>query len=350
MFGFYRFFLAITVSLGHLVGPSWIGVYAVFGFYVLSGYLMTMIMQKTYHYTIFGRIRFGINRFLRLYPLYWIACLISVLLISAFGAEAVYRYHRVITIPETIGTLFSNITMMFPAWEPITYSPRLVPPTWALTIEILNYFLICIGFSQTLKRTLLWFALSLVYLFYTVFSGSSWETRFYPIVAGCLPYSMGALIYFAKTDGNRFFLLIVKHVSAKFLVLLFIASTVSVSVLFRHFSDVRILEAGFYVSLIVNVLLVAVLCVKDPPDRVKRIDKELGDYSYPIYLLHWQFGFLASTLIVGYGYHGFSKLGCFTFLVSLLLLMPCAKLINFAIDKKINPLRKKIKSSAVGLS
>jgi peptidoglycan/LPS O-acetylase OafA/YrhL len=46
MFGSYRTFLAVLVIANHIGGISEIGRYAVYGFFVLSGYLMTYITSK----------------------------------------------------------------------------------------------------------------------------------------------------------------------------------------------------------------------------------------------------------------------------------------------------------------
>ena len=64
MFGVYRAFLALMVVALHLGGLPVVGAYAVFGFYVLSGYLMTLIMQDRYGYTASGRSAYAVNRFL----------------------------------------------------------------------------------------------------------------------------------------------------------------------------------------------------------------------------------------------------------------------------------------------
>lgn len=50
MFGTYRTLLAIMLIFLHLGGMPVIGSFAVFGFYILSGYLMTLIMQNNYGY------------------------------------------------------------------------------------------------------------------------------------------------------------------------------------------------------------------------------------------------------------------------------------------------------------
>ena len=81
MFGTYRTFLALMVVAQHLGGLQAIGAYAVFGFYALSGYLMTLIMQKNYGYSPSGISKYALNRFLRIYPIYWVSIVTSVALI-----------------------------------------------------------------------------------------------------------------------------------------------------------------------------------------------------------------------------------------------------------------------------
>ena len=73
--GSWRFFLAFLVVISHLWkdmigGPA---AYAVWGFYVLSGYLMTLVLNEKYGPSINGLKRYAYNRFLRIYPLYWAA-------------------------------------------------------------------------------------------------------------------------------------------------------------------------------------------------------------------------------------------------------------------------------------
>jgi len=52
MLGLLRTTLAIMVMSYHLfVGILPLGTYAVFGFYVISGYLMTLVMHESYGYS-----------------------------------------------------------------------------------------------------------------------------------------------------------------------------------------------------------------------------------------------------------------------------------------------------------
>ena len=78
MFGTYRTLLAVMVVFLHLGGMPVIGAYTVFCFYILSGYLMTFIMQKNYGYSKESVAKYALNWFLRIYPIFWIACIFSL--------------------------------------------------------------------------------------------------------------------------------------------------------------------------------------------------------------------------------------------------------------------------------
>ena len=70
MFGILRTLLAINVVLLHIFNVPKLGNYSVSFFFVLSGFLMTLIMNKTYGFTSSGVVFFWKNRILRLYPVY----------------------------------------------------------------------------------------------------------------------------------------------------------------------------------------------------------------------------------------------------------------------------------------
>ena len=70
MFGTYRFLLACLVLVTHLAGVRCAGAYAVFGFYLLSGYLMTLVLNERYGFSPNGFGRYVANRALRIYPPY----------------------------------------------------------------------------------------------------------------------------------------------------------------------------------------------------------------------------------------------------------------------------------------
>ena len=161
MFGLLRTGLALMVGVFHRwAGIFPLGSYSVFGFYMISGYLLTRVMQESYGYDLRGRAAFATNRFLRLYPMYWAAAACSIVLILWIGPGAVAGFHPNMRLPESFAAVAQNLAMVFPAWVPFEIPVRLVPPTWALTVEMFFYVLICIGFSRTLRRTAIWVAVS----------------------------------------------------------------------------------------------------------------------------------------------------------------------------------------------
>ena len=73
MFGIHRYVLSLLVMVGHLapLWSSWCGYYAVFAFYLLSGFLMTKVLRRRYGGSSAGVVRFLANRALRIHPPYW---------------------------------------------------------------------------------------------------------------------------------------------------------------------------------------------------------------------------------------------------------------------------------------
>lgn len=113
MFGAWRLMLAFEVVIFHLFMIPIIGPYAVISFFVLSGFLMTTIMQKTYGYTAKGMGVFALNRLLRLYPNLWFACLVTIGAILVFGATTMEAFHRGMTMPDNGWDWFQNLSLIF---------------------------------------------------------------------------------------------------------------------------------------------------------------------------------------------------------------------------------------------
>jgi peptidoglycan/LPS O-acetylase OafA/YrhL len=69
LFGIFRFTLALNVMIFHVMAIKVIGPYAVYSFFILSGFLMTTIMKNTYGYTVSGFKSYAYNRLLRIFPI-----------------------------------------------------------------------------------------------------------------------------------------------------------------------------------------------------------------------------------------------------------------------------------------
>ena len=92
--GAVRLFLALVVAIGHLQGivlaPAGLGIpgyytlgvnagYAVLFFYVISGFLMSMVLSEKYSPTLKGTLQFYKSRFIRIFSLYWPVALLVII-------------------------------------------------------------------------------------------------------------------------------------------------------------------------------------------------------------------------------------------------------------------------------
>lgn len=341
MFGTYRTILALMVVAFHIGGVPQIGGYAVFGFYALSGYLMTFIMQKNYGYTPSGKYRYAINRMLRLYPMYWASALFTLILIAILGEAVTSDYHNALYLPSGFTETFKNILLFFPFRE----NPRLTPPAWALTVEIFFYILIGLGLSKHKKIVVGWFLLSIIYHALVIILRLGSDYSYYPIWAASLPFSTGALIFHFKdklqtvVSSSR----IVRGAFFPYLLGFFI--------LFNWYIGRQLTYIGFnfntfifYSNFVLCALMIIVLAEKKSlPFISKKFDNWLGNFSYPIYLIHYQVGLVVLT---GLGYLGldYVRQDFNLMLITLPFLFGFSWLLILFIEKPIQIIRDKVKS------
>ena len=129
------------VVLSHLAGSDYLlhfGFYAVCGFFVVSGYLMTVGLHEVYG---FDTKRFWVNRLLRLLPPYYLVCLLTLLVVIQVPAEAgAYLSSWTLDQPRVDAVL--NL-LVLPLQYPETQF-RLVPPYWSVAVELQMYALLFI--------------------------------------------------------------------------------------------------------------------------------------------------------------------------------------------------------------
>jgi peptidoglycan/LPS O-acetylase OafA/YrhL len=235
--------------------------------------------------------------------------------------------------------------MAFTSWFPNSINPRLVPPTWALTVEIFFYILICIGISKTFFRVKVWLFLSLCYVVGSFFIGLDWEARYFPVAAASLPFSIGAAIYFSSKSESLMQLFVKLRMSSTFLFVVMLLNCLT-WMLISRMKVGNLVEIGFYINIVICALLVFGLAKGSEITNINRqTDKVIGDYSYPIYLLHWQSGLLASYLIFGEAFHEFSSRGFITLIAAFVIVVLFSTLFIRGIDERVQRLRAKIKAN-----
>lgn len=350
MFGAYRAFLAMAVVIQHLLLVPVIGQYAVHGFFILSGYLMTYVMQHTYGYSWVGYKRFGVNRFLRLYPAYWAILSLSLVIILILGEDITRSYRRFIYLPSSAQEWFQNLSLLYFSAFPGQVEPRFSPPTWALTIELIFYVLIMLGISKNRQITWVWFYTSALYMALTHIQQWGDSARYSSILAGSLPFAVGALIYHYRQQLETKSMFLASNYVVLALLLAFIINAFLAASI-RYERDESVLmelahHVSFYLNYMVNALLVVMLIKGRFPLVNRRVDGWLGDLSYPTYLFHWLAGLAVSMMIWGEPLRGDSYQGIITFVGACLLCVVLSVFITYVVDRPLKRVRAAVKASA----
>ncbi|MGE0613037.1 MAG: acyltransferase family protein [Hyphomicrobiales bacterium] len=284
MFGGLRFVLSIGVVISHLwAGLShWSAVYAVFGFFVLSGYLMTLVLHRSYGFTPAGQLRYLSNRALRIFPVYLVVLALSLAAVPVIGpSENPIR----VFLPQVPVEWLQNIFIFGLDSGAI----KIIPPAWTLYTEFVFYIAMGLGLSLNRWTVAVWLAVSLAYTVWLAAGAESFAPLYYAILPASLPFALGAGIYLLLGAQDwRLPAWVVRTVVAVFVLHLFGADKV--------WGKEGIFFGGFYLSLLLSAAAVAVLAGRAPQGRAERIDRFLGDISYPVFLVHWVVAGLAVAL------------------------------------------------------
>jgi len=280
MLGVYRYLLAHMVVVAHLaytVG-MWSGVYAVFSFFVISGYLMAMVLDGTYPFDTRGTLRFAANRALRIYPPYFavMALAIGVVLLEDQFARLLGN----VRMPRDPAEWLRNVVIFTLHLEPKS-TARLVPPSWSLDIELVFYLLMAVGLGRSRRIVTVWLLASLGWTVWLVWSGVAFPERYSSLAPAALPYALGAALYFYREPIGG----LVAHPAHAIIAgaLYFVNAAIPDRIWPDEFM------AGFYASLAITVYLVAALAALDVerlPGWLRTLDTQLGNLSYPVFLCH----------------------------------------------------------------
>jgi len=340
--GAIRFILASLVVLQHIGGVPFVGAHAVVFFFVISGYLMTLVMHGSYGYSLPGFSRFWKNRILRLYPAYFFVAGLTVLVILLMGDAFANVRLSALGIPADLSGWLQNITMVFWNIQPNMVEPRISPATWALTTELCFYALISLGLSRTRMMALGWFAISVVYTVYGFFQDQAFEYVYLTVTGGSLPFSCGALLYHYRDETRRFTAgretLLVSGLFGALLVVM--AARLGLRLIMP--ADTAN-AAAIVLTILVAVGVTATVFATSWRFLPKWLDKILGDLSYPIYICHWLSALVIGSLL-GFQYHfkgakALAFAGC-TLALSCLI----GLIIVHLIDRQVETVRGRIRS------
>lgn len=344
VFGLFRTYLAVAVFASHILVIPSIGTFAVEGFFILSGYLMTLIMATTYGYTRQGIRTYAVNRALRLFPSYWVILLLTVGAILMLGEDASRAYRNTIYLPDTPWVWLQNITMIYADWNPQNIQPRLSPATWALTIELVFYALIGCGLFRSLRLTWIVVALGLGYQAYIVVTAVFDLARFPNfILSGALPFGIGGLLFHYRYQLARF------SPGTTLTYALFIPAfaLLGAAAIWLRSQGMGMLSNGLgYVNLLLCAAAVAALA--QPGTRnTSAADRFIGDFSYHLYISHWVVAMVVANLLFGVSQPLRWPEGLMVFLSSAIICVVLSLMLQVLVDRPVETLRRRIKARTV---
>jgi len=335
LFGTLRFALALMVMLSHLwSGLSlWAGPYAVFGFFLLSGYLMARVLDRSYA-SAGGTRRFFTNRALRIYPPYLLVLGLSAVLVSLVPGIA-RGLNPLLALPSDASGWLRDLGI-FTLHLDHPHLPSLIPPAWSIDIELCLYLAIGLVLRRSVAATALAVVACAIYTAVLVAKGVPFPERYASVIAGGLPFGLGALIYHGRERvsalvGAR----LRTHVIAAGA--LFAANAIAPAIVPRGWAFLW----GFYVSMVCVAYLVMALTQLDPRRASPgwaRADDFLGSLSYPLFLCHWAVAVCAIWLGLAVGKGAALFLWC----------VPLATAASFALHRIVETPLERVRSRVRG--
>jgi len=290
---------------------------------MLSGYLMTLIMNDRYHYTINGISKYMTNRVLRIYPQYWVLLIITIIVLAYIPENQLNRINGALVLPKTVEDWLANIFILGLYPESIAPMPRLIPQAWALHVELIVYILIGLFFGRSKIIVTMWCAAGVLYHIAANIYG---YPRYSPVYAASLAFSLGAILYHYKESIFAVFQPSRKlsiSIWVLYLLYVFIVGTV----------DFGKTKLYFYLNFpLFFICLLVLLNLNASFKKYIKIDRYLGDYSYPVYLSHWFIGMLMAS-ITGIG----RSMPLFFISIPFVFIFSCVSIV--LIDKKVERLR-----------
>ncbi len=306
--GALRFYLALCVVMAHVAKfPFIIGISpqsAVMIFFIISGFYMTMILNKTYIGQGSSMI-FFFNRFMRLWPIFIIITLCSMiapLLLSHYGDNPnnwiwAAMHGGAKSIEAVICILFSNFFMVLHDWQ--FYFSRdisegfslitgfsggtdlsvydYVPQAWSIGVEICFYLLAPL-IVRSMRAILSVAVISLLINLFWIHVGARFEPWRYMFLPSVLYlFMMGAAGYhfffkgWIKSSNWKDWLLLLMTL----LILLIVSNKVNADrPLYIAFEPFKFLNYAIAIPILFTIT------------KNWRIDRFIGELSYPLYLCH----------------------------------------------------------------
>lgn len=293
--GLLRFIYAIAVVLIHttpILGFTLLSRdLAVWSFFIISGFYMGLILNEKYVGKNKSYFLFLSNRFLRIYPVYFVSLILTMLLLVFLSAMHIQNplsdYLSFQTgIVARVWDFLRNTTLLIAPeyfYEPRTFPGYLfLSQAWTLQLELLFYFFAPFLFRKKWYIVLLSLFVILVFDYrflypLKLFSGQSLIYRFFANIPFFL---MGGVSYklYSGLSKVSFKKRTLTTIFFAFLCITLLYNYLNLSVPFvssHHHTDWL-----YYAGLLIVIPFVFLYTKKSKTDRL------IGELSYPAYIIH----------------------------------------------------------------
>ncbi|UEG49457.1 acyltransferase [Ferruginibacter lapsinanis] len=354
--GLLRLILALAVVIAHstdFFGLKFVGgQIAVQAFYIISGFYMSLILNEKYINKNGSYKLFITNRFLRLFPIYWLILFFTILF-SAYlyfstngtqsGALFSYtHYSGHLNLKTFFFLIFTNIflffqdivmflgldnsgalffTTNFQNSSPPVFTFLLIPQAWTVGVEIMFYIFAPFIVRRSIKviAVLIFMSLLLrVLLYHNGLNFDPWTYRFFP--TELLFFLLGNVSYRIYTKMKT--VNMHRYIPTAMLALLFV---------FTFFYNQIVFPKKMYVYFLVFFLFLPFVFQKT---KKWKWDTFIGDLSYPVYISHV---FILSLIHYFKAPLLFNNLGITLAIYTIIFSIP----INLLISKNIEKYRQR---------
>lgn len=293
--GILRLILALSVIFGHGIFSPHLamvrGDAAVYAFFVISGFYISMVIYEKYHRFDHWQKHFLINRILRLFPSYLIVLAAALATKWYFDFPTVFDdafktsqnlYLSIVNV-FIVGIDFTQILIHNYKVFSVPFEWRVNPPAWSLSAELLFYFSSIFIFTKAapktiLARTFVFVCLAFILRFYFLNQGDAdsmrWTQKFFGTQIGFFLAGFFSYLIFKKIRHYRI------KLWQSYLLVLALAAFCYLTALSGVDDVDSLICYVFYSS---TVLLIPFLFVAT---RYSKFDNFLGKLSFPVYILH----------------------------------------------------------------
>lgn len=297
--GAIRLYLALCVAYSHVAyragspfAPGILGGYeAVLIFYIISGFYMAMVYNETYAKLPQGKLKFYLNRALRIYPTYWAVLIVAIALhangyrfpewyrlaepVISDGGRALQLIDNALLIPGTIVFGLFTQPMGLDQYELLIGREALLfGQCFTLGVELFFYALaplLVVLRGRRLAVLFLVFLVGHVGSGYVISSARIWQYEFFP----------GVLAFFlAGVVSYRVYLWVQTRNWKPWVPVLLLLTGAAIC---NHWND------GFTNTQSSQMLYLSFLILTPflfLATRSSAVDRALGDLSFPVYVNH----------------------------------------------------------------